>query len=175
MTNLFLKVNKDLFKLGLNPTEILVLAQIMEFDTNNKICYMTNEQFAAMLNVSERTISRALNDTLHPKGYITIINPRSKSRSFQLNRNVIEADLRQNGLEEELGQNVQENIDNLSNKLRQFDFIKDNKNIKIKDNDVKQQPLQAGCITLVDDSRSKVDVLKDVINNSTSNQGNFKF
>jgi hypothetical protein len=26
MTNLFLKVNKDLFKLKLNPTEILVLA-----------------------------------------------------------------------------------------------------------------------------------------------------
>jgi hypothetical protein len=26
MTNLFLKVNKDLFKLGLNPTEILLLA-----------------------------------------------------------------------------------------------------------------------------------------------------
>jgi DNA-binding MarR family transcriptional regulator len=82
MSNLFLKVNKDLFKLGLNPTELLILAQIMEFDTNNKTCYMTNEQFAKELNVSEKTVQRALNDTLEDKGYITIINPRSKNRSF---------------------------------------------------------------------------------------------
>jgi hypothetical protein len=31
MNNVFLKVNKDLFKLKLNPTEILLLAQIMEY------------------------------------------------------------------------------------------------------------------------------------------------
>jgi DNA-binding MarR family transcriptional regulator len=64
MTNLFLKINKDLFKLGLNPTELIILAQIMEYDTNNKVCYMTNEQFAEMLNVSAKTVSRAINDTL---------------------------------------------------------------------------------------------------------------
>jgi hypothetical protein len=43
MSNLFLKVNKDLFKLGLDAVEILILAQIMEFDNNNMVCYMTNE------------------------------------------------------------------------------------------------------------------------------------
>jgi hypothetical protein len=31
MTNKFLKVDKDWFKLGLNPTEILIIAQIAEF------------------------------------------------------------------------------------------------------------------------------------------------
>ena len=31
MANVFLKVDKDLFSLDLNPTEILTLAQIMEF------------------------------------------------------------------------------------------------------------------------------------------------
>lgn len=48
-------------------------------------------------------------------------------------------------------------------------------NNKIDNKGVMNQPQAADCITLVNDSRSKVDVLKDVINNSTSNQGNFKF
>ena len=175
MTNLFLKVNKDLFKLGLNATEILILAQIMEFDTNNMVCYMTNEQFAAMLAVSERTVSRALNDTLQAKGYITIINPKSKSRSFQLNRSVIEAHLRQIGLEEEHRQNVQDNIDNLSNKHRQNDLIKDNKKINIKDNGVMNQPQAADIITLADAPRGKVEAVKEVMKTSTNSNGGFKF
>ena len=175
MTNLFLKINKDLFNLGLNPTELVLLAQIMEFDTNNKVCYMTNEQFAKMLNVSERTVSRALNDTLQSKGYITIINPKSKSRSFQLNRSVIEADVRQNVQEEEHRQNVQENIDNLSNEHRQNDFIKDNKKINIKDNGVMNQPLEADYITQADAPRGKVEAVSEVMKNSTNSQGGFKF
>lgn len=177
MTNLFLKINKDLFKLGLNPTELIILSQIMEFDTNNMVCYMTNEQFAAMLTVSERTVSRALNDTLQAKGYITIVNPKSKSRSFKLNRSVIEANLRQIGLEEEHRQNVQENIDNLSNEHRQNDFIKDNKKINIKDNDnVIDQPYQADRITLVAEApRGKVEAVKEMMKNSTNPDKSFKF
>lgn len=155
MSNLFLKLNKDLFKLGLNPTELIILAQIMEFDTNGMICYMTNEQFAAMLTVSERTVSRALNDTLQAKGYITIVNPKSKSRSFRLNRDVIEAELGQIDSVEEHRQNVQENMDSLSNQHRQNDPIKD----KEKDNIIKD----------------KVTSVREVMKDSTSSQGKFKF
>ena len=36
MSNLFLKVDKDLFKLGLNPTQILIVSQVMEFQRNNQ-------------------------------------------------------------------------------------------------------------------------------------------
>jgi hypothetical protein len=31
MTNIFLKVNKDLFAVGLTPIEILIAAQVLEF------------------------------------------------------------------------------------------------------------------------------------------------
>lgn len=70
MTNLFLKVNKDFFKLELNPTEILILAQVMEFNTNTGFCYVTDKTFAEMFGVSESTISRAIK-SLESKGFIT--------------------------------------------------------------------------------------------------------
>ena len=69
MPNLFLKVDKDLFNLGLNPTEILLLAQVIEFNTNSKECFMTDAQFAANFGVSPKTISRAL-DRLEKEGFI---------------------------------------------------------------------------------------------------------
>ena len=60
MTNTFLQINYDLFKLGLNPTETMLLAKIMEFHRSTGICYMTNEQFADLFNISESTVDRAL-------------------------------------------------------------------------------------------------------------------
>lgn len=70
MTNLFLKVNKDLFNLGLNPTEILVLAQIMEYETNTGDFFMSNEALAKNYGVSESTINRTMK-ALETKGFIT--------------------------------------------------------------------------------------------------------
>ena len=60
MSNLFLKVDKDLFKLGLNPTQILIVSQVMEFQRNNCECYVTDKQFAENFGVSESTISREI-------------------------------------------------------------------------------------------------------------------
>ncbi len=136
MTNLFLKINKDFFNLKLNPTEMIILAQVMEFHTNNKVCYMTNQQFAEMLFISERTVSRAISK-LEDDGYITITSPRSRNRTLLFNKEKVEEKLRQNVQDEsstkEHRQNVQVNIDNLSNQHRQNDFIKDNKKINLKD------------------------------------------
>lgn len=69
MTNKFLQVNKDLFNLGLNPTELIILAQVLEYNRTTGVCYMSNEQFAAMLNVSESSIKRAM-DKLESEGLI---------------------------------------------------------------------------------------------------------
>ena len=69
MTNIFLKVNKDLFQLGLNPTELLVLAQIMEFQTNTKNCFISDKALAEQFNVSEKTVSRSLK-ALEDRGFI---------------------------------------------------------------------------------------------------------
>ena len=70
MTNKFLQVNKDLFKLGLDATEILILAQIMEFIKNTDTCFISDETLAEMFGVSTKTISRKLT-SLEDKSFIT--------------------------------------------------------------------------------------------------------
>lgn len=57
---MFLQVNKSLFKLGLNPTEILVLAQIMEYNRTTGDCFMSDKAFAENFGVSDKTISRSI-------------------------------------------------------------------------------------------------------------------
>ena len=60
MKNYYLAVDKTLFELNLNPLEILILAQVEEFQRNKCVCYLTDEGLAASFGVSERTISRAI-------------------------------------------------------------------------------------------------------------------
>lgn len=69
MTELFLKVNKDLYKLKLNANEQLILSYILEFQDKKMPCFISNESFAEYLNTSEKTVSRALK-SLEDKGYI---------------------------------------------------------------------------------------------------------
>ena len=78
MNNLFLKVNKDLFKLKLNPTEILLLAQILEYQTNTGDFFMSDEVLANNFGVSSKTISRALT-SLEGKKFITRNTKNTKS------------------------------------------------------------------------------------------------
>lgn len=65
----FLQVNKDYFGKGLNPTELLVLAQVAEFDRTTGDCFISDKAMADMFGVSEKTISRALS-TLEARGLI---------------------------------------------------------------------------------------------------------
>ena len=69
MANIFLKVNKGLFSMGLNPTEILILAQIIEFETNTGICFISDKQLAEQFGVSESTIKREMKK-LEDSGFI---------------------------------------------------------------------------------------------------------
>ena len=70
MSNVFLKVDKDLFKLGLNPLEILIVSQIAEFQTNTGDCFISDRTLAENFCVSESTITRALK-ALESKGIIS--------------------------------------------------------------------------------------------------------
>lgn len=54
----------------LNPTEILIVAQIMEIETNAEGCSISNEIFAENFGVSITTINRCLKE-LEAKGLIT--------------------------------------------------------------------------------------------------------
>lgn len=95
MTNNFLKVNKDFFKLELNPTEILILSQIEEYNRTTKDCFMSDEAFAAQFGVSKSTISREMK-ILESKGFITRETKNvkgGKERHIHINFNNIESAL----------------------------------------------------------------------------------
>lgn len=140
MTNLFLKVNKDLFKLGLNPTEILILAQIMEFNTNTGDCFISDKQLAENFGVSDKTISRSIK-ALEDKGFIkrdTKNVKGGKTRHITANAAKIEETLTKDNLSVvnnsnniHNGQNVCCTKDNLSVDKGQNDLIKDNIKDKI--------------------------------------------
>ena len=65
----FLAIDKSLFSKGLNPTEILVYAQIAEYNRNTGDCFISDKAMAEMFGVSDKTISRALT-ALESKGMI---------------------------------------------------------------------------------------------------------
>lgn len=80
--NTFLAVNKQYLHIGLKSIEILLIAQIEEFERNNCKCYLTNKQFADIFGESESTIKRALNK-LEQLNFIkrstSVINGNGKS------------------------------------------------------------------------------------------------
>lgn len=92
MTNIFLKVNKDLFKLGLNPTEILLMAQVMEYQVNTGDFFMSDELLAGEFGVSVSTISRAIK-ALKEK-HLLIVETKyvrgGRERHIQINTKKIE-------------------------------------------------------------------------------------
>lgn len=65
----FLKVDKKYFNNKLKPLEILIVAQVEEFNQNGCKCYLTNQQFADMLNVGTATVARTI-DSLVNSGYL---------------------------------------------------------------------------------------------------------
>lgn len=65
----YIKVNTELFKMNLNPTEMLLLALVESFARDNKECYYTNDQLAEMFSVSVSYIKKTL-DELEAKNYI---------------------------------------------------------------------------------------------------------
>lgn len=139
MTHLFLKVNKDLFNLGLNPTEILLLSQIMEFHNTTGNCFMSDKAFSAAFGVSEKTISRELK-VLEDKGFITRDTKAvrgGKERHITYNAAAVEKALTKDKLTDAecLQQtNCPLTTDNLTFDKGQNDLIKDNLIDKKKDN-----------------------------------------
>ena len=143
MTNLFLKVNKDLFSLGLNPTEILILAQIMEYSTNTGDCFMSDKSFSVLFGVSDKTISRALKN-LEDKSFISRETKNSKGgkeRHIRINTNKIEEALSKDKMSADNQRtNCPLPTDKLSLDNGQNDLIKDNIRDNIKDNNAGSAP-----------------------------------
>lgn len=186
LTGNFLAVNKDFFKLGLNPTEILILSQVDEFNRNTGDCYVSDETFAEMFGVSKSTISREMK-VLESKGYIireTKNVKGGKERHIKINKEATRVNLTVDSGEKAevvatqtsncLLTNVNLPIDN-----KQNDSIKEN--IKDKEKEKKEgmmnQPsqAQADCIIQADAPRGKVEAVHAVMEVSTAIDGSFKF
>ena len=148
MTDKFLKLNKDLYKLKLDADQQYILAYVMEFDRNKQQCYMSDESFAMCLNTSTKTVSRKIK-MLTDKGYITketTNTQNGKLRYLKPVLNKIENDIKDYEssqgtkcpleINEEIrkGQNVCCGKDNLSTRKGQNDLIKDNLKDNRKDN-----------------------------------------
>ena len=148
MTDKFLKLNKDLYKLKLDADQQYILAYVMEFDRNKQQCYMSDESFAMCLNTSTKTVSRKIK-MLTDKGYVTketTNTQNGKLRYLKPVLNKIENDIKdyENSqgtkcpleINEEIrkGQNVLCGKDNLSTRKGQNDLIKDNLKDNRKDN-----------------------------------------
>lgn len=141
MKNYFLKVNKDLFKLKLNPTEILLLAQIMEFQSNTGDCFMSDEALAENFGVSKSTISRSIK-SLVEKGFIARDTKNikgGKERHITVNIDNIEKALTNVNLpiveKEEISQTSNCLLSNVNLPIvnGQNDFIKDKRKDNSKD------------------------------------------
>lgn len=153
MNNIFLKVNKDLFKLGLNPTEILILAQVMEFNTNTGNCFITDKQLAEQFGVSDKTISRSMKK-LEDLGFITRETKNvkgGKERVIKYNSSNVEQKLTKDNLSVDKvsqGTKCLLSRDNLSIDKGQNDLIKDNIKEKEKDNNGEIETPSAYSISL---------------------------
>jgi predicted transcriptional regulator len=138
MTNLFLRISKDLFKLKLNPTEILILAQVIEFQNNTGDCFISDKALAEKFGVSESTIKREIKN-LDDLGFITRFTRSvkgGKERHITANMNKIEEALSKLKLTLDDANKVQNDPCtklNLTLVKEQNDTIKDN----LKDNTLK--------------------------------------
>lgn len=134
MNDNFLAIDKNLLGKGLQPIDILILAQIQEFERSNG-CYATNQQFADWFGVSTKTVERTL-DRLEELKYIdrdtkTIGDNGQKSKQRKLKTKV--TDKMTEGYEKQPS-NCPEATVNLSKSNRQNDGIKDNIREKEKNN-----------------------------------------
>lgn len=155
MTNTFLKINKDLFKLKLEPVEILILAQVIEYNTNTGDCFISNETLAEQFGTSTSTIDRKIK-SLESRGYISRETKNVKGgkvRHMKVKLNNIEAALTNLNLtlvESNNSTNSKMMIDkpqndtcanvNLTLVKPQIDVIKDN----IKDNIIEKEKENTG-------------------------------
>lgn len=56
----FLALNKKYLRLGLKSIDLMIIAQIEEFQRNGCACYITNEQLSEQFGESESTIKRSI-------------------------------------------------------------------------------------------------------------------
>lgn len=182
MANLFLKVNKDLFKLGLNPTEILLLAQVIEYNTNTGDCFISDKTLAEQFGISESTVSRGIK-SLIDKGFLTRKTENVKGGRIRHLTAVLDnqndTTVKMTVVQQPQQSNCLLTTSNLPIDNKQNDFIKDN--IKDKEKDKRKEsgldePSQGDVSsTHPIEKRTKMEeTISDVLKISTNTDGSFK-
>lgn len=157
----FLAVDKNLLGKGLQPIDILILAQIQEFERTNE-CYATNQQFAEWFGVSTKTVERAL-DRLEELKYInrdTKVVSGNGQKSKQRKLKTKKATDKMTVGSKKQPSNCPEATVNLSKSNRQNDAIKDKEKENKKDNKVAAAPVSANAVK--DKWTPKDDKSKDI-------------
>lgn len=177
MTNYFLEVNKDFFNLGLNPTEILVLAQIAEYNRTTKNCFISDKTLAQQFGISDRTISRAIGK-LEQEGFIkreTKNIKGGKERHLFIQLDQIEEKLTKDKMTVDGDTQPPKcplTNDNLSLDNRQNDLIKEKGKDKEKDNISEIiQPM----VEYISVKEPEVSNVIKQVRSSTSADGTFSF
>lgn len=141
MENTFLRVFKEWFCLGLTPIEVMVMAQVAEFNLHNHECFESDEKFAHDFNVSVSTISRTIK-SLKDKQYLKVITVNTqggRKRTLIYNQEFVEAAIVKMKFAEANSQNDDCGNVKLTFSNKQNDLIKDNTDkINIKDNSTNQ-------------------------------------
>lgn len=138
MTDKFLKLNKDLWKLKLNANEQQILSYIMEFDKNTGDCFISDETFSMYLNTSKSTVSREIK-ALELMGYV-VRNTKNvkggKERHLKVNQKKIEEDISNVNLSLVAPQQSKCQLSNVNLPIdnKQNDLIKDKLKDNLKDN-----------------------------------------
>jgi DNA-binding transcriptional regulator YhcF (GntR family) len=131
----------------------------MEYNRTTGDFFMSDKALAELFGVSDKTISRAFT-ALEDKGFITRTTKNvkaGKERHVSVNIEAIDKALPTDNLSV-----VQQTICPLSN--GQNDFIKE----KEKENIIKEN-------TSLSRPKDKVEVVSEILKNSTSSEGGFKF
>lgn len=161
MTNYFLKVNKDLFKRGLNPLEILLISQIAEFQGNTGDCFISDKALAENFGVSESTITRTLK-ALESKGYIVRETKNvkgGKERHIKVNERKLKEDSTTSKMTLDGGIQASKcllSTSNLTVDNKQNDLIKDNIKYKEKDNNSEEFQPTAESSSLAESQKQEV-------------------
>lgn len=126
----FLAINKEWLGNGLNPTEILILSQVAEYERNTGDCFISDKAMSELFGVSESTISRAVK-ALKEKGFIIV---ETKNVRGGRERHIHLANSKMTVDSSEQASNCLLTTSNLTIVNKQNDFIKENIKEKGKEN-----------------------------------------
>ena len=171
MSNYFLRVDKDWLGIGFSPIELLIVSQILEYQTKDNQCFISDETMATNFGVSSSTIARAVKG-LEAKGLLNRDTKNTnKGRLRYLTINIDKLNALRNSQNDSCENKEVRNsqFDNSANvnltfSNRQNDSIKDNNNkINNKKENCELNP------------KGKVEVMSEVLKDCSKNPNEFNF